>query len=275
MVTFAEAASSYVENGGQSKYLPRVVDYLGDRPIKDIVPFDIKRMALDLYPNTKNSTRNRHALTPARSVIIHGYERGWCNLMRLPSFKEDPPKRKKPASLSWLHIFARQCEIDRLPYLAALVLFMAQTGARVSEAVDLRWSEVDLATRKVLILKTKTSRNSVRHLTDDLVSRLQLLHSRYPSGPQDHVFLYTSRYAVNERIKAVCDRAGIAYKSSHACGRHSFATNAMALGLDIKTTMEAGDWRSSAVFLETYVHVQDASRHVADRFNSSRFAVDT
>jgi hypothetical protein len=45
------------------------------------------------------------------------------------------------------------------------------------------------------------------------------------------------------------------------------------MGVDIKTAMEAGDWKSSSVFLETYVHARvKASRLVADRFNFQQFS---
>jgi len=58
------------------------------------------------------------------------------------------------------------------------------------------------------------------------------------------------------------------------CGRHAFATNAISAGVDIKTAMEAGDWKSSVIFLETYVHTKNAGRVVADRLNSISFDVD-
>lgn len=263
--TFADAARSYLEHGGSPRYLQPVADYFGETPIDQLVPFDIHRMAEVLYPSQSGATRNRQALTPARAVLMHGYERGWCPLMRLRRFKEDKPRRKVPASQTWLHLFIRQCDADGIGYLGAMVLFMAFTGARVSEAVALQWSEVDLPARRAVLLKTKTDTNSPRFLTDELVGRLQLLQQG--TEPEDRVFRYTSRYSVNERIRAVCRRAGIPYKSSHACGRHSFATNAIALGMDVVTAMEAGGWRSSSVFLETYVHTRNAGRMVADRFN--------
>jgi integrase len=271
--TFDEAAASYIENGGDNRYLPRIVEYLTGRPLAAIFPFDLRQMAMDLYPAASNATRNRQALTPARSVIIHGYDRGWCNLIRIRKLKEDPPKRKKPASPTWLHAFTRQCAIDELPHVAAIVLFMAQTGARVSEAVALRWQEVDLAGRRALLLKTKTNVNSTRHLTDELVTRLHAL--QIGREPGYRVFRYGCRYSVNERIRAVCQRAGISYKSSHACGRHSFATNAIDNGIDIKTAMHAGDWRSVEVFLGTYVTPrQNAGRMVADQFNAYSYEAD-
>jgi integrase len=269
--TCADAAESYLAAGGEARYLHRIVAYFSDRPIHSIYPYDIREMAETLYPTASSATRNRQALTPARAVIMHAYDRGWCDLIRIRSFKVDKPRAKRPASQIWLHSFCRQADRDRLPHLAGLVLFMATTGARISEAIALRWPEVDLTGRTALLVKTKTGTNSTRFLTDDVAERLRRLQAA--RGRQDRVFRYTSRFSVSERLKAVCRRAEIPYKSPHLCGRHTFATTAIEMGVDIGTAMAAGDWRSSKVFLETYVHPRvDAGRMVADRFNHHAFA---
>ena len=270
--TFRDAANSYLENGGERRYLTPITDYFYDTPVADITPFAIYEMAKGLYPNHTGATKNRQAITPARAVMIHAYERGWCQLIRLRRFKEEKRRPKQPASQAWLHVFCRQCERDGLPHLAALVVFMSHTGARISEAIRLEWSEVDLIARKAVLLRTKTDTHSVRHLTDELVARLHDL--RETSSPGEPVFRYTSRYGVNDRIDAVCRRAQIPYKSSHACGRHSFATNAISFGMDVRTAMDAGGWKSSSVFIETYVHPKNAGRLVADRFNAFQFSAE-
>lgn len=270
--TFAEAATSYIENGGQAQYLPRIVERIGDKALTEIFPFDIKQLAGHLYPAHQNSTRNRCVITPVRAVIYHAYDRGWGPTIRLRNLKEDPPKRKKAASQAWLHAFVRQCAKDGLPHLAAIVMFMSQTGARVSEAVALRWNEIDLINRTALLLKTKTGANSMRFLTDQLISRLYELGRNAPADAR--VFRYRNRHAVNERIGAVCQRAGITYKPSHTCGRHAFANIALSMGIDIKSTMDAGGWRSIAVFLGTYVNPRNAGRVVAERFNVYQYDAD-
>lgn len=268
--SFAEAAQSYVQHGGETRYLDPIIEYFGGRQLGDICPFDIKRMAETIYPTHSNSTRNRQAVTPARAVLMHAYERGWCGFVRVRRFKQDGPRRVKPASPVWLHTFARQCDRDGLPHLAAIVLFMAQSGARISEAVALRWPDVDLTARTALLVKTKTSTNSLRYLTDEMAARMRNL--RQASDAEGRVFRYTSRHSVNERIRAVCARADIPHKPPHTCGRHTFATRAIELGMDIRTTMAAGDWKSSSVFLETYVHPRvNAGRLVADRFAMDAF----
>jgi site-specific recombinase XerD len=124
---------------------------------------------------------------------------------------------------------------------------------------------VDLAHKTAVLVRTKTSTYSVRHLSDQLVGRLHRLQQDAHSHTR--VFRLSDRGHVNARIRQICSRADIAYKPSHTCGRHAFATNSMAFGNDIKTTMEAGGWKSVAVFLGTYVNPRHAGRKVAESFN--------
>lgn len=271
--TFAEAAASHIENGGEPRYLGRIIAYFSDRALSEIYPFDIKEMAKALYPGRSNATLNRQALAPARAVMINAYERGWCGYMRLRRFREDTPKRREPASPTWLHTFTRQCMQDDHARLAALVLFMATSGARVTEAINLRWSEVDLRQRSALLVKTKTDRNSLRTLTGEVAERLMELQK--DAKPGDRVFGFAHRQSVNARIRKVCERAGITYKPSHTCGRSSFANNALDMGLDIRSVMHAGGWRSLAIFLGIYVRPhRNAGRIVAERFGRYEYRTD-
>lgn len=271
--TFADAAESFIEHGGDGRYLPRIIAHFGGVPLRDIFPFDVQQMALALYPRQKNSTRNRQAVSPAKAVLRHAADRGWRDPLSIRRFREEPPKRKSPASQAWLHAFVRQCHKDELLHLAALVLFMSTTAARVTEAIELRWREVDLARCTAILLKTKTATNVQKDFSKEVSARLAALKGE--ARPDDRVFGYSGRQAVNARIRAVCERAGISYKSSHACGRHTFATTAINLGIDIRTTMKAGGWRSVDVFLSTYVHAQaNAGRIVADTLGRYQFDAD-
>ena len=263
--TFLQAAESYINSGHERRYLDRIIPHIGDRPLSAIFPYDVRELAKALYPEHRNSTRNRCVITPVRAVMFHGYDRGWGPPSRLRNLKVDEPRRKKAASTTWLHDFFRQCDRDGAPHIAALVMFMSQTGARVSEALRLEWQEVSFTSKTATLLRTKTSTHSVRHLSDQMVHRLHSLKSATADSPR--VFRLTDRSHVNTRIREICSRADISYKPSHTCGRHAFATNSIAFGNDIKTTMEAGGWKSAAVFLGTYVNPRHASRKVAESFN--------
>lgn len=264
MHTFDDAAASYLEHGGEGRYLPRLVAHFGARDVTTITPLAVREAAIALYPDAAPSTRNRQVICPARAVLYHAHELGWRMPARIRLFPAPKIRKTVPASRRWLEIFIDQCDADGLQHLAALVLLMNLCGARVSEAVALLGEHVDLRARTALLVKTKTDVNSLRHLPDHLVERIRDL------GPREgvRVFRYTSRFSVNERIKAVCERAGLPYKSSHTVGRHAFATNALNAGVSVRVAMDAGGWKSSSIFLETYAHTINAGRTVADRFNA-------
>lgn len=263
--TFADAVASYAALGGEVKYLPRVVDRIGDKPVTDVTAGEIRFLAIDIFPTAKNSTRNRHVMTPCRAVMNHAHEMGWCPFLRIRALRGQPPKRYPPPDQEWISTFVEFCDRNRLQKIAALILFMNHTGARVSEAVDLRGEHVDLDGRRAILVKTKTDRNSERHLSQELVRRLRMMGL----NPGERVFGQRCRHNVNDRLKNICRRAGLEYKSSHAVGRAAFATNALNMGLGIRTAMDAGGWRTARIFLEVYVHTAAAGRAVAAKIDQN------
>ena len=66
--------------GKQSRFLAPLVKYWRDAKIADINAGSIRQSAIDLFPNAKNSTRNRQAIVPTLAVINHCAE---CNLFFL------------------------------------------------------------------------------------------------------------------------------------------------------------------------------------------------
>ncbi len=266
LVTFEEAAESYVKQGGEKRYMPPIVEYFRGQLVTEIHAAHVREMALKLFPKHKAGSQNRVALTPCRAVLYHAHDMGWRGPMRIRKFKTVRSTLHKPVDDVWLAKFLYQCDKDDLDRLAACVLFMNQTAARVSEAVNLLGHQVDLREKVAVLEKTKTDVMAVRYLTDELVFRLQ----RLSYSQSDRVFGYTSRYSINDRIAAVCRRAEIVYRPSHSVGRHSFATNALNLGIGVKKAMDAGDWKSSVVFLETYSHTINAGREVAEMFDKHR-----
>lgn len=265
MPTFREAADSYLQNGGCSEYLDRVVLFMGDMDVRSISPWTVYNMALELYPKGAGSTRNRQAVTPSSVVLNHASFRGWCLPFKAKRFKEVKDKEKHPASAAWMFQFLKQADKEGHYRIAALVLFMHQTASRVSEALRLEWSDVAIGERTALLRRTKTEENSIRYLTEDLINRFLNL-------PRDNklAFGYTCRWNINERLKAICKRADIEYRSTHEAGRHSFATNAMNLGVGIRIAMDAGGWKSSSLFIETYSHTVKAGRMVANRLDEEK-----
>lgn len=257
--------------GGEKRFLTPIIKHFKGRRLGTIKPAEIREMALKLYPNHSPATRNRQAVIPARAVINHAHDLGWCGPIKVKMFDVPRSRKHRPVDRPWLEKFMAQADADKLWHLSAIVLFMNQTGARVSEAVRLMGEHVDLLERVALLEKTKTDEWSPRHLTAELVVRIAALEPR-----EGHpVFSYTDPKAVNRRMAAVCKRAKIDRRSTHSAGRHSFGTNAMAAGADIKTAMDAGGWKSAKLFLETYVHSKEAGRSLAEKFDRETGPIDT
>lgn len=269
--TFEEAAESYLKQGGEGRFLPKILKHFKGRTLGKIKPGDIRDMAITLYPNASPATRNRQALIPARAVINHGADRGWCAPVRIKLFDVEKSRKHKPVDRAWLDAFMAEADKSKLPHLSAIVLFMHQTGARIAEAVNLTGEFVDLSRRFVVLAKTKTEEDSIRHLTAELVGRMAALNPR----EGERIFSYTDPKAVNRRMKAVAKRAGIAIRTTHSAGRHSFGTNVMAGGAKVKDAMDAGGWKSAKLFIETYVHSNEAGKSVAAIFDGQKGPIDT
>jgi integrase len=112
--------------------------------------------------------------------------------------------------------------------------------------------------------KPKTSQWESRHISSELTIRIANL-PRHEGTP---LFGYVSRFGLRNRMKAVCRRAGIPFVPPHQAGRHSFASNALALGATAKEVMEAGGWKTARMVLETYAHANQAGRSIASRFDA-------
>jgi integrase len=265
--TFEAAAESYVRMGGSQRYAQAVVDYFRGRLVGTIVPAEVRQMGLDLFPTCKAATINRQALTPARAILNHAHELGWCQSIRVRSFRAEKPVNLPAVNGEWMSKFVSQADGDGLPHLSAIVFFMQDTAARVGEACNVLGEHVDIRNKAVRLVKTKTDDNATAFLTDELAYRMS--HLRIKEGAR--IFRYSSRWSVNARIAAVCRRAGIEYRPSHTIGRRAYATRAIKLGVPIKVAMDGGRWKTPAVFL-VYVDIENAGRIVAEKIKLHRYA---
>lgn len=265
--TFEDAADSYLDARGESRFVVPVALHFAGRLVSSIKPGEIHDAARAIYPNAGPGTWNRQVIVPARAVINHAHERGWCPPMKVKAFPT-PKARRVAVDRSWLDAFLAQADADGLPHLAAAMLFMHQTGARISEAANVMPNDVDLPRRKITLAKTKTETFAERDITEELAARIQNLEP----NPHTPLFGYNDRWGIYRRAKAVCRRAGIPWVPPHQAGRHSFATNALEYGQGIKETMDAGGWKSVELFMGIYVHSKDAGKRVAAAFDKNRSA---
>lgn len=149
--TFASAAAAYMKAGGERKYLKKLLEHFGDRPLKEIDQAAIDEAAVALYPMGSPATRNRSVYTPTSSVLRHAGT-------RLPLRR--PKGSMGRAQTAWLWpeqaeaIFEEAGKINT--EFAALLIVLCYTGMRLSEALNLTWDNVRLADGYAYIPDTKS-----------------------------------------------------------------------------------------------------------------------
>jgi integrase len=246
VLTFAQAAMLYRAAGKPTRFLEKIEDHWRETLVKDIPAGAIRQAAIDLYPGASAATRNRQAIVPTQAIINHAAEMEICPPIKVKRFKVDL-KVRKPVTLEWVQRFTAEAS----PHLGALAWFMFQTGARVSEALAVRWSDVDLQARTVRIGQSKTKSERLAHMPPEAFTAL----SNQPRR-RERVFLYKTRMAAWKAWRTAIRRAEIELLPFHSC-RHGFATTLIQAGVDPVTVAKLGGWRTPRQVLETYGHASD------------------
>lgn len=258
VVTFEDAALSYMEDGGERRFMAPLLRHFAGRALRTITPKDIRDAARALLPHAAPATRNRQIIAPARAAINHAAQQGWCQAIRVRQFRTEKPSRVA-VSAEWVAAFRATALARRLPYLAAIARFMFETGCRLGEATALTPRGLDLSGRTAEIGRTKNGESYRVDLSLGMMVELANLRPR-----RGRVFGYASRHSVYGPWATVCREAGIAYVPPHQAGRHSFATALDAVGWSAAQIANAGRWKSVRLVAETYTHPESAGRRAAD-----------
>jgi integrase len=162
-----------------------------------------------------------------------------------------------------------------------LILFLADTGARLGEATALRWIDVDLAAPSARIARsfsggkrlgpTKTGRERAVELSSRVCAAL--LKRRPDLFPDEELVFpnsaggFISPRNFRSRIWNRLVRAALGpgrTPTPHAL-RHTFASLHMARGTNLKWLQAQGGWASAKMLLDVYGHyLPTESRGFAD-----------
>ena len=255
VLTFAKAAQLYRDTGKATRFLSVVEDYWKDTLVKNINGGAVRNAAIALYPGTSGATKNRQVIVPTQAIINHAAELDLCNYLKVKRFPVES-KVKTPATWEWVQTFMAHAN----PHLGALCCFMFLTGARVGEAVELLWQDVDLQKATSVIRQTKVGSERVAHLPPVLVVALANIESE--REPTEKVFKYSSRDTCKPQWNKVLRRGAmkdLKPLSFHSC-RHGFATALMHKGVDPITVAKLGGWKSAQHVFQTYGHAKEDAK---------------
>jgi integrase len=261
--TFAEAALSYLEKGGDKRFVAKVIRHFGTTPLAKVDQNAIDVGARKVYPNTSAATRNRQFYTPASAVIKHAAKRGWC-----PQVVLERPKMP-PGRVRWLSPEAERLIDSCGGHLRPLAIFLLYSGARIGEALWLDWRDVDLKRSHVTFpvepgRRTKNNEPRgvplhprVRAVLANLPHRDGVLFRRPDGLPYERLRNDENDTSAGNRIKkafaAACKRAGIKNFTPHDC-RHTWATWHYAKNRDLLALQRLGGWKTLSM-VTRYAHV--------------------
>jgi integrase len=247
VLTFGAALQFYIEGGGEQRFLLPLLDEWEHRLVKDIAPGDVVDLAMKLHPAATAATRNRQVITPVMAIIRFNAQRGRCAPVLVKRFETKKVVKRRTATWEWMAKFTPAAK----PKLVALVLFLANTAARIGDALKLQWQHVDLDAGSALLVDTKNGEDRLVSMSPDTVAALKAVRTKQPKAT-DVVFAFYDRSDVARQIKTACKKAGIEYIPTHGIGRRLFFTSMMRGGVDPRTAAEAGGLKSVRLYLETY-----------------------
>jgi integrase len=218
----------------------------------------------------------------------------WGHLVNNPASKVDPPKPKKKEMEVWdaeaVSRFMKAASPS--PYYSAFSLAVL-TGMRRSELAGLKWSDIDLESKRLHITRTrqrisglgivegppKTHRSSrsialselamktfIRVRNKQSKTRL-LLGATWPNT--DYVFTYETGEPIDpetltKEFKRIVRRNGLSHGTLHGL-RHAFATALLTQNVHPAVVQSALGHSSIGITIDTYSHVIPGLEEAAAR----------
>lgn len=257
-VTFGDAALAYLQNPGgepRSRTTELLVSRLTEHLGPDITCDQVDQACIDracrmiLRPGSVASSKLRLVITPAKAVLMYAARRQWCEMPRFEKIKAGGKRT------DWLTPDEVDAQITAAaPHLQPLLAFLYCTGARLGEALALKWVQVDLLHGRCTLLDTKNGEDRMVDLPARALAALAVLPHR--SG---RVFLNdrglpyrltdTEKHgAMGGQIRTAWTtslrRAGIDKPVTPHHARHTWASWHYCVHRDLLKLKEDGCWKT-------------------------------
>lgn len=250
VVTFREAAESYLEADGEHRFVLDVKEdgtetglmvHFGETRLVDITQKVLDKAAADLYPAAQPETRNRQCYTPFIAVWNHAVKNGWAEVRMW----QRPRKPKGTNVVRMRSTRSGQAPVDyeraaafvaaMSPAPAMLLTCLFYTGLRPIEAFALRAEDVDVAKQWLVVRSSKTGEPRGVPLHSFLCGWLPALVARggalfrTPRG-EPYLAVHDGGGGLKSAINGARRRSGIRDVSPYT-GRHSVSTQLVINGV--------------------------------------------
>jgi len=259
-LTFAQAALTYLESGGEARFLGPILEHFGPSTLLSDIDNDaINAAARALFPNAANATINRQLITPVSAVINLAADEGLCAPRRLRRRKAAKPRKR------WLTPAEAERLLSAAPGRTAMqISFLLGTGARTNELFSLDRTDLHLESGEAFVAETKN--DDPRMVCFPLRTKRLLAAAGLPE--EGKVFRtpkgkpYVIRANGGGQMAGAFEAARTMAQLSndvtpHVC-RHTWATWFWAHNKDLIQLMAFGGWKTAKIALD-YAKLAPAS----------------
>lgn len=241
-----------------------IVASVGDLALDAITPFHIERFKTErAKAGRAPGTINRHLAT-LKHFIGLASDWGWLPREKAAALRRVKLAKEPPGRVRYL---SRDEEGKLLataePDLRTAIFVACLSGMRRAEMVSLRWSNVDLHARVIVLTKTKANR--VRRIPINDALHAVLAPLREGAAPESHVLRRNgapwSPHTLSILFAETARAAGITNLRLHDL-RHDFATRLVRAGKPINVVATLLG-HSTLTTTQRYAHVEDSTLRAA------------
>lgn len=275
---FAQWIEVYKEGAVRERTLDKY--WLSYRHLQEIAPdmklVDTTRLEYQQILNTFAQTHEKATVMDfhhqLKAMLLDAYDEGY--IQRDPTRKivvkgkEPSEKKSKYLNEFELKLLLRHLDLSTFPNFDWMILLIAKTGLRFSEALGLTKEDIDLELQTINVDKTwdyksytgsfKPTKNasSVRKVSIDWKLAMQLnqviqdLPNGEPIFAQKRVFNST----VNNFLKKYCEELNIPVISVHGL-RHTHASLLLFAGVSIASVARRLGHADMTTTQQTYLHI--------------------
>lgn len=203
------------------------------------------------------------------AITLEYIDKEYCSSLKIPSCEEKKISIFNKEEQKAIELFC--LNHNKRNYLGVIICLY--TGIRLGELLALTWDDIDFNTNMLLINKTsysakvdgktkiivdkpKTKKsNRLIPLPKQLVKLLKIMKkdskSKYIITTRDFGMVGNRSY--QRTFKSILKKSNVMYRNFHTL-RHTFATNAIEIGMDVKTLAEILGHANAMVTLNRYSH---------------------
>jgi integrase len=215
-----------------------------------------ERFSETLYNNTVDSLRHIFDLAINRGLIARNPALA-VSKVRVPQKKLELPTSDQFREIVD-HIRAAGSAFSQ--GCGDLVEFLAYSGCRINEAVNVHWSDVDYERNRIYIAPGKNSQSRFIPLLNsmkDLLERIKALPRWFKVERREEAGCILSVAECEEALTKACENVAV-HRLTHHDLRHLFATRCIESGVDIPTVSRwLGHKDGGALAMRTYGHLRD------------------